>query len=305
LKLFTSLNPHFKGTDDLCVVIEMVKILAYTHVWIALGAASAALATLHSIHPTLPWNEFPWYCLGAIVAATGLVYTFQRIIKLRRNPNSMPMSRRAFLDRWKWSLLSFWSVVVIGLIVAEPTECCGCLHWTPQQLVILLIIGVLAVGYASNPFGRGPGWRDQPRLKWPVIAVVWGLVTGWFPAQWVDPTHFIDEWTQFALQFGFVAGITLPFDCRDLSIDSPKLKTTPQLIGVQNTMRLAIFLVAASAVGFFIADVNLARFMVCGIAIIGMVFSQIRQEEWVYSLWIDGTLILQGLLSFLFSNWIF
>lgn len=283
----------------------MVKILAYTHVWIALGAASAAFATLHSAHPILPWNEWPWYCLGAIGAATGLVYTFQRIIKLHRNPNSMPKSRRAFLDRWKWPLISFWSMMVIGLIVAGLNDWSGCFSWTLHESAILLIASILAIGYASNPFGGGPGWRDQPRFKWPAIALVWGLITGWFPAQWIDPVNALDQWTHVALQTSFVAGITLPFDCRDLSIDSPKLKTTPQLIGVQKTMRLAIFLVAASAIGFFITDVNLARFAVCGIAIIGMVFSHFRPEEWVYSLWIDGTLVLQGLLSFLFSNWIF
>ena len=280
----------------------MVKILAYTHVWIALGASSATLATLHSVHPTLPWNEFPWYCLGAIGGAAGLVYTFQRVIKLHRSPNAMPMNRRAFLDRWKWHLISFWSLLVFGLIVIGRNEWPSCFRWTLYQSTIPLIVCILAIGYASNPFNGGPGWRDQPRLKWPVIALVWGLVTGWFPAQWIDPANVFDQWTQVALQTAFVAGITLPFDCRDLSIDSKELKTTPQLIGVQMTMRLAILLVAASGIGFYIADHNFARFAVCGIAIIGMVFSQFKQEEWVYSLWIDGTLLLQGLLSFLFSD---
>ena len=53
------------------------------------------------------------------------------------------------------------------------------------------------------------------------------------------------------VQMLFVAGITLPFDVRDLAIDPVELRTVPQQSGVRFTTALAITLVVLSMGGFW------------------------------------------------------
>ena len=92
-------------------------------------------------------------------------------------------------------------------------------------------IAALALGYASTPHRRS--WVARcPRLKWPVIALAWGLVAaassvpafGCCSREWAA-VEFI------GVQTLFVAGITLPFDVRDLSIDPAELRPSTATIG--------------------------------------------------------------------------
>ena len=97
----------------------------------------------------------------------------------------------------------------------------------------------------------------------------------------------------------FVAGITLPFDVRDLSIDPAALRTVPQQSGVHFTKALAITLVVLSVGGFWGLDNSSARVIAGAVALVGIVLVPYVRHEWIFSLWLDGCLILQGVLAFL------
>jgi hypothetical protein len=171
-----------------------------------------------------------------------------------------------------------------------------------ENLILVGGIFILTWGYASNPFTGGHGWRDIPRAKWPAIALVWGVSTGWMPLDWVGAPVDSARWLNLAAQTAFIAGITLPFDVRDVSIDSSALKTMPQVVGLRYSGLLALSLVVISALLFLSIDPGLGRVAASGFALIGILLSMRNSNEWVCSLWLDGCLILQSVLAFLTFN---
>ena len=73
----------------------MVRLVAFTHIWIALGAVGAAAATVLTQGYTMGnWDRFTWAGLTGIGIATGCIYTLQRRIKLLKNPSGIPRGRR-------------------------------------------------------------------------------------------------------------------------------------------------------------------------------------------------------------------
>ena len=94
-------------------------------------------------------------------------------------------------------------------------------------------------------------------------------------------------------------GLPSPFDVRDLTIDPAELRTVPQQSGVRFTTALAITLVVLSMGGFWGLDTSSARAIAGAVALVGIVLVPTARHEWIFSLWLDGCLILQGVLAFL------
>ena len=281
----------------------MVKALAFTHIWIALGAAGAAAATL-LVHGYSwgDWEPLARSGIAGIAVATGCVYTWQRRVKLHKNPMGVPVARRTFLRRAENAMALMWGALAMAWLAGSHAV------WPVFQEIVIahpIAIGgmaLLAIGYASNPITGGRGWREVPHLKWPVIAVAWGLVTGWLPLQLLPDALTLDGWTvaaSVAVQTAFVAGLTLPFDVRDLPIDPVALQTVPQRTGIRWTAAMALVLVALSSLGFMHLDPHLGRAGAGLAAAGGIAMTRRIQREWVYSLWLDGCLILQGVFAFL------
>ena len=281
----------------------MVKALAFTHIWIALGAAGAAAATLlvHGYAWT-DWDALARSGVTGIAVATGCIYTWQRRVKLHKNPAGVPVERRFFLRRAENPLAIGWGFLALAWLAASYPVSPAWYTIATSQPIPLVGMALLALGYASNPLTGGNGWREIPYMKWPVIAVAWGLVTGWLPLQFLPDTAVLDSWTVAAsvgAQTVFVAGLTLPFDVRDLPIDSVALRTLPQRTGVRSTSAVALTLVCLSSLGVLLLDPHWGRAGAGFAAAGGILMASRIRREWVYSLWLDGCLILQGALAFL------
>lgn len=64
------------------------------------------------------------------------------------------------------------------------------------------------------------GWRDVSRMKLPVIAITWGLATVWVPGVMSGEGPWeVNLIVRAIAQSTFIAGLTIPFDVRDLQID--------------------------------------------------------------------------------------
>ena len=294
--------PTIHQNHDLCA---MVKLVAFTHIWIALGAVGAAAATvLTHGHAIGNWDRFTWAGLTGIGIATGCIYTLQRRIKLRKNPAVIPRDRRDFLERHGNRIAIGWGALAVGWALSYASEWEGVVDVALGNPLVLGGMAALSLGYASNPFTGGRGLRDIPHLKWPVIALAWGLVTGWLPLQFIASASVLDGWATWAAigaQTLFVAGITLPFDARDVFIDPTELRTVPQQTSTQFTSALALVLVLISMGIFYGLDHSLARTATGATALIGIFLATTVRREWVFSLWLDGCLILQGVLAFLLA----
>ena len=154
----------------------------------------------------------------------------------------------------------------------------------------------------SNPLVFGGmailSWGTHPTLyEWSRLArnpapemasyrLAWGLVTGWLPAVHF-PVSALDGWTlgaSIGAQTLFVAGITLPFDVRDVFIDPAELRTVPQQTSTRFTTALAVGLVLIAMGAFYCLDHSSARTAAGAMALIGIALAPTIRREWVFSL---------------------
>lgn len=284
----------------------MVQRLGFTHFWIALAAGISAAGSLLAFSQNNAFEKGDWSLILAISTGTGWVYTFQRWMKSTRNPEQMPMPRLEFMRKNGGRMGVFWTILAIVSFV----------HWILNQESLVLLDGglhglliflsaILGIGYAFNPFGKGPGWRERPHLKLPTIALSWTVATVVFPAahcglNWTD-SEGLFFWGIAFSQALFVAGITVPFDVRDLNLDPTGFQTLPQLWGASPSIRIALFLLASSALGFVFFDLNMGRVVVALLALPIVAWTVRPRKEAVYSLLLDGLLILQGSAVFWFG----
>ena len=280
----------------------MVKIVGYSHLWIALGALCSALATMHAYAPMDPQDESTWGIATAIGLGTGVLYTLQRRIKWSRMPQNMPVDRRQFIEKWFEWVISSW---VIGVLIWLVTFWNSLIPWLTALAVgwpVVLALLALALGYASNPFlNQGNGWRDMSRMKLPVIAITWGLATVWIPGvmSGEGPWEF-NLIVRAIAQSTFIAGLTIPFDVRDLQIDPAAMNTVPQRMGQRRAAMIALLLILLSGCFFMAAGNALAPMIAAACAIPWVIYGRSTRDEWLYSIILDGCLIVQGFVIFFY-----
>jgi 4-hydroxybenzoate polyprenyltransferase len=265
----------------------MSRPLEIAHLIIALAAAACTAATLATggftgidavTHPMTWW-------IGALA---GWTYTAQRWIKWRRNPDELPAPRRAAFDRDPWAGLLVWTAVALAatctLLAHRPP------HWS-TFLPVAAGAGALALGYALLPRPGGEGLRALPGAKLPVIALTWAAATIALPlsAEGLDM-----HWVAFAGQTCFIAGLTLPFDIRDLAQDPPHLRTIPQVFGPHTAIRIALLLLALAAALFVLApQPQWTRMFVAVAAMPAVAVGVVPRKETYYTWVLDGLITLQ------------
>ena len=297
-------NCNFWGSDAISRALHelysMVKLVGYSHLWIALGAMCSAMATLHAFTPASDWHGTQWGIASAIGLGTGALYTLQRRIKWVRMPDKIPADRREFIARWTGLVMSGWSLAILVWLFIFWENFPQWFDALLPMWPLLLTLLILALGYASNPFSNhSNGWRDLSRMKLPVIAITWGLATVWIPAV----LHGENGWNTRLIarslaQSLFIAGLTIPFDVRDLNIDPTSMKTIPQRFGNKGALEVALALFALSGGVFFFLGKAEAPLIALACAVPWVIYGRSHRSEWLYSLVLDGCLIVQGFVIF-------
>ena len=122
-----------------------------------------------------------------------------------------------------------------------------------NTILIGFILFVLCLTYVVPLNRTSINIRNYSKVKIFIVAFCWAGATILMP--FAENTR-IDLWDnvwQFLQRFIFVFVYTLPFEIRDLEYDSIKLKTIPQVIGINKTKILAyLLLIIFCVIGFFI-----------------------------------------------------
>lgn len=93
--------------------------------------------------------------------------------------------------------------------------------------------------YSTNSFFLDIYIRKIPLLKVFYVGLVWALMNCWLTLPEFNIPIFL-------ISFLFITALVLPFDIRDMNVDT--VKTFPALIGVQNTKYIAYVLVFLSVI---------------------------------------------------------
>ncbi|WP_449387028.1 hypothetical protein [Chryseobacterium lineare] len=157
------------------------------------------------------------------------------------------------------------------------------------RLLKWLVIVVLGLLY--NSFFLDVYIRKIPLLKIFYVGLVWALVNCWLTL----PEFSIPI---FLISFFFITALVLPFDIRDMKIDT--VKTFPTIIGVQNTKYIAyvlIFLSNILAAQYLAFNYSLSFFLSGIITYILIYFSENERDDAYFSFGVETC----SALPFLFS----
>jgi len=285
---------------------QLVKVLGFSHILIACGAGVSVFITGF----LLGVGEVFYGPAIFISTCTGLGYSLQRVIKARFFPLTINESRLEYLNKFGSVLIMVWG----GLFIASIffTE----LNLNFVSLAACGALGIVGLCYAILPkkfraFGRA--LREYPYVKLPTISLIWGAATVLLPMALVDNVVELNHFaiaSVFMYRVFYIGGLTLPFDVRDLGIDTASMKTIPQIKGVKASLFISVLLIAISAViigGLVYFDLINPQIGLALLAhsIISMVFVGpwiIRKttREFYFSIILDGLLCVQiGALLFL------
>ena len=118
----------------------------------------------------------------------------------------------------------------------------------PQVFQYLIPLGLISITYSLPLIPTLNGWkrlRDIPGIKIYAISIVVTLTTSTIPLLLTEQFGHLDIALFAAQRFLFILAITIPFDIRDVRIDTKwKLKTIPLLIGPEAALILSKSLLA-------------------------------------------------------------
>lgn len=187
--------------------------------------------------------NFEWNYLSFLFFSTLFLYPLHRLIGLRlTNPIDYSQAQKSVV---KQPLLARVSVA-IGFL--------GTVFFTTQLSLeifqFLLPLAIVSITYSLPLIPTGGGWkrlRDIPGIKIYAISLVVTITTSSIPHLIMGLNHY--EILLFgAERFLFILAITIPFDVRDIRIDSKwKLKTIPLITSKETALSISRALLILSS----------------------------------------------------------
>ena len=269
----------------------VVRFLGFSHLLIALGGGACVYTTFNvaGIEGGNEFENLPIICF--ITACTGLGYSVQRFIKTKVSPSCVPEDRLDFLGKYGVALVLLWSTVW-GWSLVNVFEI-----FTSSVLWVLIALGGVGLSYTILPrffHGLARSVRELPGTKLPVLSLVWGGATVVLPLMMVGADlEYELVWLFFFARVLYIAGLTIPFDVRDLNVDGDNMRTLPMMMGVVRSLWFACGLVVVS--GGVFAYLNMYNHTAHAILTAVLVCPRVYKSywgEWYYSLLLDGMLVL-------------
>jgi len=282
---------------------KALDFLLFSNTFIALCAVAQAAVTYH-----LLGAECDKHVLGILFFSTVALYNFSTLMAKPAEPKKSPFRRvRWVFGNYRFiitiTLISILSLLVLTLFLSAASQ------------ITLFFMGAIAISYNFPLFSVGEkrfGLRNVPGLKLFLIALTWSLSCVLLPIVELSNSQGVvisasDTILLIAKRFLFIAAITVPFDIRDLFQDkSYDLKTIPVILGERKSYIVCqALLVAYLALLFLFTQQFNADFFALTLTIIlsgWLIFkSEWKKNEYYYFLYLDGTMIWQFVLLYLFS----
>lgn len=273
------------------------RFLLYSNCWIAIAALSLSLQTEFLLLGAFSLRPLH----GFIFFGTIFIYATHRLVSLQRIRRKDWQERFFYIARGqKW----LYAYALLSLLIALAFY----VWLSPKIRVLLLLPGLLSLAYVFPVLRGGRRIRDIQFIKIFLIAVVWVWLTVLVPALDLHLERQMVIRTMSLERLCFIFAITLPFDIRDLLLDSQQsVKTVPGLIGMPATRRLALLLlsvmsllvVLATCWDWYTSAAALALLLTAGLALFLICRARPDQPDQYFTGWLDGTMILQFLLVYL------
>jgi len=277
-------------------VKKLGEFILFSSIFIAICAVSLCIET--NLLLQLPLNTFSFYCF--VFGATLVQYNLHYLVKTTAVENSQRLawsSKNKIIHR----VLLFTGVALILF---------SFLSFRLHHFIILAILATVAFLYSFPvlPFFKKKRIKDYGFLKIITLALLWTLVTVWFPVN-----NFLFEKNIFVFvffkRFVFMFMLCLLFDIRDIEIDRQEnITTLAVFLGKKKSYLLVynflIFFVILSFFQFlYFADkgVLIAMLLSAAATFFTVELTKKINSDLVYLFGIDGMMLLQAILVYLLS----
>lgn len=264
-----------------------IRFLLFSNCWVALsvGMLVTGLTHHHRIDSCFYWGLFAF--LGTFVT-----YNFHRLVRHKSFENAQILT-----DRGRW--LNQHRTFIIACVGVFSILAAIVFFQFPIQLSslwVLVVAGIIVMGYALRIPLIGKSLRDISGLKGLWITAVWVLLL-YFPLMQYN-SHINHEDLVIVGIFTFVQ--IIPFDIRDLVYDSPSMKTLPQLLGVRGAQLASTVLIVLLTTTLLCTHPFHFLLVITVIgALFGLWWKQTPQRILILEFIWDGTLIILGLYYYL------
>jgi len=281
------------------ILTQVVDLVLYSNAWIALAALSLVAQTRYLLLGVWVWTDLE----GFVFCATLSLYAVHRIIALEKMKGLPPPARFQTIASRRLD------IILYALLAGG-----GSLYFY-LQLPALVQVSALAPALFSLlyvlPIFRGRRrLRDFNYLKIFLVGLVWTWVTVVLPAQQADLGGQFPTVLLSLQRFFFIFAITIPFDIRDLAMDArTDVRTLPGSVGLRRAklLSLALLVLAVVVASLLWRLDTYADPVFCGwsasILLAGALVwgSTPDRHDYYFSGLIDGTMILQAGMVYLFS----
>lgn len=275
---------------------KLLEFILFSSIFIAMCAVGFCIQT--NILLGLPLNSFSFYCF--VFGATLLQYNLHYSTKKIAVKNS---------ERLRWSMKNKRSHFVL-LIIGGLLILFSFFSFRMYHFLILACLGAISFLYSFPflPFGKKRRIKDYGVLKIVTLSLLWTLVTVWFPVNTM-PADTILFMFVFSKRFIFMFILCLLFDLRDIEIDrKQEINTIPVAIGKKNCYNLsyillALFLVISLFQYLYVPQLLFFIAMIISAVITLIIIQRTKKtnSDFIYLAGIDGMMLLQALLVYLFS----
>lgn len=278
------------------VIRKIVEFILFSSIFIAACAVALCVETNLLLH--LPLNIASFYCF--VFGATLIQYNLHYLVKKTAVADS---------QRLPWSLKNKGLHKILfaaGIVLIVFSFSSFRLH----HFIILGVMGVVAFLYSFPvlPIGKKKRIKDYGFLKIITLALLWTLVTVWFPV-----VNYSFEKGAFAFlffeRFIFMFILCLLFDIRDIEIDGEEnINTVAVILGKKRSYALAYAMIVAFVILCFLnflysGDKSVLTVMLISaiVTFFTVLYTKKSSSDFIYLAGIDGMMLLQALLVYLFG----
>ena len=275
---------------------KLLEFILFSSLFIAACAVGFCIET--NLILGLPLNNFSFYCF--VFGATLLQYNLHYSTKKVAVKNS---------ERLRWSLNNKRTHLFF-LVLGGSLIFFSLFSFHLKHFIILACLGAISFLYSFPflPFGKKRRIKDYGLLKIVTLSLLWTLVTVWFPVSNM-PEDVVLFMFVFAKRFIFMFILCLLFDLRDIEVDKKEnINTVPVMIGKKQSYNLSyillfLFLIVSLLQYFYLPQLNFFIAMLVSSIVTFLVIEQTKKtnSDIVYLAGVDGMMLLQAVLVYLFS----
>lgn len=274
--------------------------ILFGNIYVALGAVGLIQSTVVQLQLT---DRLYAYSLLAFFA-TLFIYNLQRIFYAEVKNKKINSIRRKWIAENQTTVKALTLIGFAGVVLT---------FFSNDTKIIFSLSPLLLLSLAY--FIPKVKLRKSAGFKLFTLVSVWTMVTAVVPmligkASFFHPVETVQMVIHTLLRFCFMTAICIPFDIRDVAIDSAEnVSTLPLQLGENKTRKLAMaFILIYTAfifIEYFTAIINRSIFAALLLnmlaALLLILRSSSKRSEYYFVAGIDGTMILQGILVIAFS----